>query len=76
MIAGSPKEYAARMWRSCTGSPFAPAEKKLLSPEVLQSLRPRFLEAATRHAAACALPGGIADPFVMMYVVASTQSDL
>ena len=39
MIAGSPEEYAARMWRSCIGSPFAPAEK-LLSPEVLQSLRP------------------------------------
>ena len=75
MIAGTPEEYAARMWRSCTGSPFAPAEK-LLSSEVLQCLRPRFLKAAKRHAAACAVPGGIADPFVMMYVIASTQSEI
>ena len=70
-LSQSPDEYAARMWRSCTGSPFAPAEK-LLSPGDLESLRPRFYEVAVRHAEASASADGvIEDPFVQMYIVAT-----
>lgn len=74
MLDQSPEEYAARMWRSCIGSPFAPAEK-LLSPEDLESLRPQFWTMAVRHAEACATAdGGIADPFVQMYIVATVAA--
>jgi len=70
----TPEEYAARMWRSCTGSPFAPADK-LLSPEDLEALRPRFLKKAVQHAQACAsADGGIADPFTEMYIVATVAA--
>ena len=71
MLDQTPEQYAERMWRSCTGSPFAPADKLLL-PEDMESLRPRFWDMAVRHAEACtSADGSIADPFVEMYVVAT-----
>ena len=74
MLDQTPEEYAARMWRSCTGSPFAPADK-LLKPEDLEALRPQFLEKAVQHAEACAsTDGGIADPFTEMYIVATLSA--
>ena len=74
MLDQSPEEYASRIRPSCTGSPFAPAEKLLL-PQDLESLRPRFWEMAVQHAEACAsVDGGIADPFTQMYIMAAADA--
>ena len=69
LVRGDSTTYAERMWRACTGSPFAPATE-LLSAEDREDLRPAFMARACDHATRHAVEGGTADPWEMMYVVA------
>lgn len=65
----TPEQYAAAMWRHCSGFAGLPLAEVLPAEEVRQ-VEQRFLPAAAQHARRCQVAEGIADPFVMLLVAA------